>query len=406
MKVLYKKFSQIVTLENAFNKEGRNLLPEDLSILENSSIIVENGKIVWVGLDSELPKNHSFDETVHCTGKIVLPEFVDSHTHLLYAGDRSNEYFMRLSGATYEEIAKAGGGILSSQKAFSQINSDQLLQLAHQRIVRMNSYGVGSIEIKSGYGLTHDLELMAMQTLKKIKDKLFPSTNIITTYMAAHAVPKSFSSSKEYLLTVVLPLMKIVKDQNLADFVDIFHEQNYFTAEDVQLLFEEAQKLLINRRIHADEFNDNAGGSLAAKYQCFSADHLLAISDSSIDALSQSKTVATLLPGTGFFLGKPQARARDILDGGCRVAIATDFNPGSCHFDNLFSLACWAAPTYKMNPAELISSITLNAAYSLNLREQGAIIEGMNSRLAVFNCNSLAQLIYDWGINHFDYFIR
>jgi len=406
MKVLYKKFSQIVTLTDALKKEGRNLLPSDLSILENASLITEDGKIIWVGLDADLPKSHKFDETVYCSGKIVLPEFVDSHTHLLFAGDRSNEYFMRLSGASYEEIAKAGGGILSSQKAFSEANPEQLYQLALNRIARMNSYGVGSVEIKSGYGLTHDLELMAMQTLKKIKSKVSPNTNILSTYMAAHAVPKSFSSSKEYLQSVVIPLMKVVKDQDLADFVDIFHELNYFTDEDVDLLFKESQKFKLGRRIHADEFNDNSGGSIAAKNHCFSADHLLAISDSSIASLADSETVATLLPGTGFFLGKPQARARAILDGGCRVAIATDYNPGSCHFDNLFSLACWAAPTYKMNPAELIASITLNPAHSLNLRDQGAITIGMKSRLAVFNCNSLAQLIYDWGINHFDYFIR
>lgn len=406
MKTLYNNFSQIVTLKSAHLKQGRHLVADDLSIIENGSLVVEAGKIIWVGSDSELPHFDDLAETVICSGKTLLPEFVDCHTHLLFAGDRSNEYFMRLSGATYEEIANAGGGILSSQHAFSKANPDQLFSLAIQRIKRMNSYGVGSIEIKSGYGLTHDLELMAMKQLRRIKDTLSSQTNISTTYMAAHAVPKNFKDSADYMDKVVLPLLNEVHAMGLADFVDIFHERNYFTKDDVVSLFKKATELGLKKRIHADEFNDNDGGTLATQNLCHSADHLLTTSDTSIKNLANSDTVATLLPGTGFFLGKPQARARAILDGGCRVAIATDFNPGSCHFDNLFSLACWAAPTYKMNPAELISSITLNAAHSLDLRNQGAIISGMNSRLAVFNCNSLAQLIYDWGINHFDYFIR
>lgn len=404
MRSVYRNFAQVITLNEAHRKDGRNLNVNDLSIIENASIIVEDSKILWVGRDSELVSKDG-DKVVQCHGKIVLPEFVDSHTHLLYAGDRSQEYLMRLNGAQYEEIAKAGGGILNSQKAFGESSEDNLIQLCYERINRIKSYGVGTIEIKSGYGLSFDLEYKAMKVLEKVRAK-FKDISICRTFMAAHAVPKIYQSSADYMEKVVLPLFDKVAQEGLADFVDIFHENGYFDKSDVENLFHRALKLNINRRIHADEFNDNGGGLLATQFNCHSADHLLATSDESISALAKSSTVATLLPGTGFFLGKKQSRARDMLDQGCKIAIASDYNPGSCHFDNLFSIACFSAPTLKFNPCELIAAITLNPAHSLGLENQGAIVPGLEARLSVFNCQSLAHLIYDWGINHFDFFIR
>lgn len=404
MRKVYRSFSQAITLKGALKKDGRHLVQEDLGIIENATIIIENGKISFIGSDSAYVSQPT-DKVTFCDGKIVLPEFVDSHTHLLYAGNRSNEYLMRLNGAQYEEIAKAGGGILSSQKAFAKASDSELLDLCIERLNRISSYGVGTVEIKTGYGLEFDQEFRAMKIIDQLS-KNHSLVKVIRTYMAAHAVPKTYSSSSEFMDKVVLLLLDEVHRLKLADFVDIFHESGYFTEHDVERLFSKAQSLGISRRIHADEFNDNRGAIIAHNYSCHSADHLLCTSDESINTLAKSKTVATLLPGTGFFLGKKQSRAREMLNAGVKVAIASDYNPGSCHFDNLFQIACFSAPTLKFNPCELICAITLNSSHSLGLVNQGAIEVGLDARLAVFSCKTLSDLIYDWGKNHFDYYIR
>ncbi|MBY0415232.1 MAG: amidohydrolase family protein, partial [Bdellovibrionales bacterium] len=261
------------------------------------------------------------------------------------------------------------------------------------------SYGVGTIEIKSGYGLNFEKEYEISHIIHDLKNIVRPDVQIINTFMAAHAVPKNYSSSYDYMKEVVLPLLDRMAEENIIDCVDIFHEQNYFSDEDVVSLFERAQRLNIPVKMHADEFNDNKGAILATKYQALSADHLLATGEDGIKALSDSSTVATLLPGTGLFLGKKQANARAFLDAGVKVAIASDFNPGSCHCDNLIMIASLAAPIYKMNMAELWCAITLNAAHALNLKNQGALIPGLLPRLSIFNTDSLDRVTYNWGKN-------
>lgn len=398
---IYRNFSEVATLSGAHQKDGRRISHEDLGLLKNASIVFDSDNILWVGPDNKIPDDYlekDFPE-IDVSGKVCVPEIVDSHTHLVFGGDRAHEYSMRLNGASYEEIAAAGGGILNSMKGTGALSRVELLKTAHQRVKTIKSYGVGTIEVKSGYGLTFEKEYELSHVIHDLKNLARPDVQIINTFMAAHAVPKDFSSSYEYMRDVVLPLLDKLGEEQILDCVDIFHEQNYFSNDDVVALFERAKRWNINVKIHADEFNDNKGAVLGAKYEALSADHLLRTTEDGIEALASSNTVATLLPGTGLFLGKPQARARAFLDSGAKVAIASDYNPGSCHCDNLVLLASIAAPMYKMSQAELWTAITLNAAHALGLKNQGAIVPGLKPRFSIFNTNSIDRITYNWGKN-------
>ena len=391
MKV-YKNISELITLKGVHQKDGRNLIPEDLSSIKNATIVFDE-YIQWLGKNEELPKeftNLPFEDFSH---KILLPEIIDSHTHLIFAGNRSHEYRARLDGADYEEIAKMGGGILSSSRATNEIKSDELLKLCRNRIEKIHSYGVGTIEIKSGYGLNYEKEKELTLLIDQLKKEFHPKIQIINTFLAAHAIPEN-TTSNDYISQVVIPLMEELKD--VIDIVDIFHERGYFEESHVSSLFQKAKSLNLNIKSHADEFYDNNGASLASSFNALSCDHLLKISNQGIKDLSNSNTVATLLPGTAFFLGKALAPARSILDAGVKVAMASDYNPGSNHWDNLIQIAKMSAPSLKMNTAELIASITYNAASSLNLKNQGHLKIGTKARFTEFNYKSLNEFLYNW----------
>ncbi len=398
---IFRNFSEVATLAGAYQKDGRRVSVEDLGLLKNASIVFDAEKIHWIGPDNQIPDDYLEKDypEIDVTGKVCVPEIVDSHTHLVFGGDRAHEYSMRLNGASYEEIAAAGGGILNSMKGTNALSRVELLKSAHQRVKAIKAYGVGAIEVKSGYGLTFEKEYELSHVIHDLKNLARPDVQIINTFMAAHAVPKNFATSYDYMRDVVLPLLDKLGEEQILDCVDIFHEQNYFSNDDVVALFERARRWNINVKIHADEFNDNKGAVLAAKYEALSADHLLRTTEDGIAALAASKTVATLLPGTGLFLGKPQANARALLDGGAKVAIASDFNPGSCHCDNLIMIASIAAPMYKMNQAELWTAITLNASHAVGLKNQGALIPGFKPRFSVFNTDSIDRITYNWGKN-------
>ncbi len=398
---IFRNFSEIATLAGAHHKDGRRLNHEDLGLIKNASIVFDQERILWVGEDKHLPDDILEKEypEINMTGKTCLPEIVDSHTHLVFGGDRAKEYSMRLNGATYEEIANAGGGILNSMLGTQALSRSELLKLANARAKTIKAYGIGTIEVKSGYGLTFEKEYELAHIIHDLKNILRPDIQIINTFMAAHAVPKTFASSYEYMKEVVLPLLDKLGEEKILDCVDIFHEKNYFSDEDVVSLFERAKRHNLNVKIHADEFNDNNGAVLATNFNALSADHLLATGPLGIEALAKSQTVATLLPGTGLFLGKPQANARAMLDSGVKVAIASDFNPGSCHCDNLILLASLSAPIYKMSQSELWCAITLNAAHALGLHSQGAIVVDLKPRFSIFNTDSIDRITYNWGKN-------
>jgi imidazolonepropionase len=393
----FKNISCLATLEPAHKKDGRNLDKDDIGILENGAIVFNENEILWVGVTSDLPSEYSNAKSFDLQGKTLTPELVDSHTHLIFGGNRAFEYSMRLNGESYEAIASAGGGILSTMKHTNNSSKEDLKQTAKERIERIHSYGVGTIEIKSGYGLNFEKEYELSKTIHELKTELGPEIQIINTFLAAHAVPKEYTSSSDYLDEVVLPLMDKLANEGIIDCVDIFQEPGYFTAEDTKKLFKKAQMLNINRKSHADEFKETDGAAIACSFNALSTDHLLDTSDKGIKALASSSTVANFLPGTAFFLGKPQVNARKFLDAGCKVGIASDYNPGSCHWDNVLQVASMSAPQYKMNQTELWASITLNASHALGLKNQGSIKVGLKPRFSLFNCESIDEITYNWG---------
>ncbi len=399
MNKVYLHINEVLTLEGAVHKDGRKLLPVDLALVQDGAVVVEGDTIVWVGETLALPTKYQNYERHILTGHVLTPELVDSHTHIVFGGDRAKEYADRLNGVSYEDIRKRGGGILLTMNKTNQASTHDLFETACRRIERLCSYGVGAIEIKSGYGLNLVKERELSQIICRLKKHFEPRVRIFNTYLAAHDVPGEFSSSSDYMEKVVLPLLEELAKDKVIDAVDIFHEKNYFTADDTKKLFAKAKALGIPRKIHADELNDNGGAALAVDFESLSADHLLKVSSEGIAKLASSKTVAILLPGTAFFLGKPLAPARAMLDAGVKVAIASDFNPGSCHCDNLLLIGSLAAPQMKLNQAELWAGMTLNAAHALGYKDQGAIIPGMKARFALFQTESLSHITYYWGKN-------
>jgi imidazolonepropionase len=395
----FNNISQLVTLAGVHNKDGRKLAEDDLSIIEDGAILFDHDEIVWVGKTKEVPGEYK-DFNFKCgKGLTITPEVVDSHTHLVFGGNRAREYSMRLNGADYQKIAEAGGGILSTMKQTNESSAEELFHLAKDRVERICSYGVGTIEVKTGYGLNIDKEIECAKVIKRLKEHFTPSVNIVSTFMPAHAIPKGFSNGQEYLRDVVYPAFERALKLDLFDCADIFFEEGYFNKNDTEEFFKYCQKNSIPIKVHADEFNDNGGAILACEYNAISCDHLLRTGSDGIRALSQSKTVATILPGTGFFLGKPQANARDLLDNGAKLAMASDYNPGSCHCDNLLMIAAIAAPTLKITLVELWASITYNAAHALNLTNQGAIVPGMKPRFSFFQVPQVDEITYNWGRN-------
>jgi imidazolonepropionase len=391
--------SEILTLRSAHSKDGRKLLPSDMDLITDGAIVFDEHKILWVGKTSDLPEEYKDISSSTLNGHVLTPELIDSHTHIVFGGDRAQEYADRLNGIPYEDIAKRGGGILFTMSETLKATSEELFETARERIQRIFSYGIGTIEIKSGYGLSYEKEKDLSLVIDRLKKHFSPQIQIFNTYLAAHDVPKSFGSSKEYLDKVVIPLLKELAPLKIIDAVDIFHEKNYFSADDTTLLFKTAEALGIARKIHADELNTNGGAEIASNLKALSADHLLKISDEGISLLAKSQTVATLLPGTAFFLGKPLAPARKMLDAGVKVAMASDYNPGSCHCDNLLLIASMSAAQLKMNQAEIWTSMTLNAAHALGLGDQGALVVGMKPRFSLFKAESLSHITYNWGKN-------
>jgi imidazolonepropionase len=396
-----KNIGSVITLLSAYKKDGRNLKPNDCDLDKNISIICSQDSIEYVGTDQnsiEMYKDR-IELTVNLREYSVTPEVVDSHTHLVFGGNRSDEYVKRLNGISYQDIAKQGGGINHTSTHTNDLSAEQLFRESVMKIEQIYQYGVGTIEIKSGYGLNVEKEIELSKIIERLKKHFAPRVQILNTFMAAHAIPANYQTSDQYMKEVCIPALKEVSKLGIIDFVDIFHENGYFSAENVKELNSVCHQLGLNMRVHADEFCDNNGAEIAADLKFFSADHLLAISDMGVKALANSSTVATLLPGTGYFLGKKQAPARKLLDAGCKVAIASDFNPGSCHIDNLILLSNIAAPNYKLNQAELWSSITLNAAHSLGLKKQGAIIKGLAPRFSFFKTPDINEVTYSWTKN-------
>lgn len=387
-------FKQIITLNNLPLK-GK-LQDESLEIISNGGIFTENGIIRKVGDFDSLKQQFPDSEIDFIKGEqIAIPAFVDAHTHICFGGNRANDFAMRNAGKTYLEIAESGGGIWSSVQHTRQASEDDLVNGILERVNVLLNQGITTIEIKSGYGLNADEELKMLCAIRKAQGKT--KATLVPTCLAAHLKPRDFEgTSEEYLNYILKEILPKVKEENLANRVDIFIEKSAFQLEESKNFLVKAKELGFQIIVHADQFT--AGSSrIAVEVGAKSADHLEATIDEDIEFLANSNTVAIALPGASLGLGEPFSPARKILDKGGILAIATDWNPGSAPMGNLVTQASILATYQKLTTAEVLAAITFRAAYALDLEDRGILAEGKKADFITYETDNFQNILYHQG---------
>ena len=373
---------------------------DTLPSINNAYLLIENGKISDFGKMSEISKIDNV-ETIDAKNKIVLPCWCDSHTHSVYTGNRSDEYLQRIKGVSYQEIANNGGGILKSSRQINSISEDELFFESKNRIEKLIKYGTGSLEIKTGYGLSYDGELKMLKVIKRLKESL--PIQIKSTFLGAHAIPKNYKKEEYFRLVLDEMLPDFAKDE-LIDFVDIFCEKNYFSTEDTKILCNKASELGIASKIHVNQFNSIGGVKVAVDCGALSVDHLEVINKSDINVLKQSKTIPVLLPGCSFFLGIEYADAKTLLSNEIPFAIASDYNPGSSPSGNMNFILSLACNKLKLTTEQAINAATINGAYAMGLSHKtGSITKGKIANVVITSeIESINDLPYFYGDNLVD----
>jgi len=354
----------------------------------NTSLLIEKDRIVAIG-------SGDGEKTIDCKGKLLTPGFVDSHTHPIFVDLRSEEHRLRLSGTTYEEIAENGGGIVSSVESVRTATIDQLYEKSISRIERFIALGTTTIEAKSGYGLDTESELKSLKVIEKISNNNI--IDIVPTFMGAHAFPKDFLENKEAFVRLICEeMIPAVHEQGIAEFIDVFCEEGYFSIEQSRKIIEIGKSFGLKPRIHADEFNNFGASTLAGEIGSFSADHLMKIDNNGIKSLKENNVIATLLPGTTFFLNKSAyAPARKLIDSGVTVSLATDFNPGSCHIQSMPFIITLAVMNMSMSIEEAFLGATINGAKALGLdSEIGSIEIGKKADIILWDISNLFDIPY------------
>jgi imidazolonepropionase len=375
----------------------------------NGSLVLRDGVIDWLGPAVEMPAALSSDPDttwIDARGKVVLPGFIDSHTHLLFAGSRVDEFEQRLRGLSYREITAQGGGILSTVQRVRQASKEELKDLARPRLRRLLQFGVTTVEVKSGYGLTPRDEIKSLEAIAELNAEGL--WELVPTFLGAHAVPPEYRTNREgYLRSLCEEMLPEVARQGLAEFCDVFCENGVFSVAESRRILNRARDLGLRLKLHADELSPLGGAELAAEVGAVSADHLLCITEKGIDALAASGTVATLLPGTAFFLGVEYAPARPLIERGVRVALASDCNPGTCMTENLPLLGSMACTRMGMLPGEVVTALTLHAAAALGRSERlGSLTPGKQADVIVCNVADYREIFYHFGINHVERVIK
>ena len=373
---------------------------DTLPSINNAYLLIENGKISEFGKMSEISKIDNV-ETIDAKNKIVLPCWCDSHTHSVYTGNRSDEYLQRIKGVSYQEIANNGGGILKSSRQINSISEDELFFESKNRIEKLIKYGTGSLEIKTGYGLSYDGELKMLKVIKRLKESL--PIQIKSTFLGAHAIPKNYKKEEYFRLVLDKMLPDFAKDE-LIDFVDIFCEKNYFSTEDTKILCNKASELGIASKIHVNQFNSIGGVKVAVDCGALTVDHLEVINKSDINILKQSKTMPVLLPGCSFFLGIEYADAKTLLSNEIPFAIASDYNPGSSPSGNMNFILSLACNKLKLTTEQAINAATINGAYAMGLSHKtGSITKGKIANVVITSeIESINDLPYFYGDNLVD----
>lgn len=399
MQTLFKNIKELVQVRE---KPVKMLKGEEMKILptiKNAFLLVENGIIKDFGEMKDAPIEED-KKLIDASNRIIMPTWVDSHTHIVYAGNREEEFVDRINGLSYEEIANRGGGILNSAKRLQNTSEDVLYEQSRKRLEEVVLLGTGAIEIKSGYGLNKETELKMLRVIKRLKEN-YP-LEIKATFLGVHALPKEYKNNKQgYLDLVVNEIMPVVASQNLADYIDVFCETGYFDVSDTAYILEAGKKYGLKPKIHVNQFTAIGGVELGVKHQALSVDHLEVLTDNDIKNLKNSDTMPVALPSCSFFLSIPYTPARKIIDNGLPLALATDYNPGSTPSGNMNFVVATACIKMKMTPEEAINAATVNAAYAMDLSNKiGSITKGKKANLILTKpIYSYTSIPYHFGMN-------
>lgn len=395
MKLLLQNANQIVTFCGNQQLKGKDM--SKLTVYQNSSLLIENGVIA--GIFSQYDKLPDGIKTIDCSGKTITPAFTDCHTHFVFGGYREEEFNMRLKGATYMEIMQKGGGIVSTVAATRSLSLDELYAQGYKRAVNAIKLGITTLEGKSGYGLDVDTELKQLEVMRKLDQQL--PIDIIPTYMGAHATPKEFSCADEYVDFIVNVALDKIAESGLAQYCDVFCEQNVFDLAQSEKILTAAKQKNFKLKIHAEEITPLGGSILAARLNATSCEHLLHISDGGIKALSNSDTVAVLLPATAFSLKEPFAPARKLIDEGVAVALASDLNPGSCYTQSIPLIIALACMYMGMTVEEALCALTLNACAAVDLaHKKGTLEKGKIADVVIHDIPSYKFLSYNFATSN------
>lgn len=394
--LLLTNIKGLVQVRSASEKKVAGADMASLPVISNAFVSVINGSIASVGTMEELPSSVTAKQKIDCTNRFVFPSFVDSHTHLVFAASREEEFVMKIKGASYQQIAASGGGILNSARKLQALSEEELFERSLKRAWEIIGSGTGAVEIKSGYGLTVKDEVKMLRVAKRIA-KETPLT-VKTTFLGAHAVPAETTKEK-YIQVIVNEMIPAVAEEKLADYIDVFCEQGFFTTDETELIVEAGKKAGMKPRIHANQLYNSGGVQVGVKTKALSVDHLENIGDAEIELLKNSDVMPTALPGAAFFLNLPFPPARKMIEAGLPLAIASDYNPGSAPSGNMSLMLSLACIRMKLTPEEAINAATLNTAYALELSEtHGSVAVGKVGNLFITKpMPSYAFLPYSFG---------
>lgn len=399
-----KNATELITLSPSFKDES------GLGVIQNGAIAIRGEKVLWVGRIDQLSKEVSLTPAVKeidATGKVVMPGLIDSHTHLVFAGSRENEFEMRIQGLSYLEIAERGGGILSTVEATRKASLEELLSLGKKRLDRMLSKGVTTIEAKSGYGLSLKDEMKILKVMRELKEA--HPVGIVPTFLGAHTIPREFRNNRSrYVEIVIKEMIPQIAQEGLAEFCDVFCEERAFTLEESREILETGKRYGLKPKIHADQLTPGKGAELAAEVGAISAEHLEYISPGGIERMAEKGVIAVLLPGASFFLSMAKLPpAREMIQKGVNVALATDMNPGSSMTESLPLIMTMGCTMLKMTPGEVIKATTINAAKSIGRENEiGSLDVGKKADVIVLDIPNYKYLPYHFGVDHVEWVIK
>jgi len=394
--LLITHIKQLINARRRMPELLRGTAMMDLPILENAWLLIEGETIKDFGTMENCPERA--DQRIDASGKTVLPSWVDSHTHLVYAHSREGEFVDRINGLTYKEIAEKGGGILNSARKLQESSEEALFEQALRRLKEVQSTGTGAIEIKSGYGLTLESEIKILKVVRRLREQ--SSMVIKATFLGAHALPRRYKDRREdYIQLVTNEMLPMIAQEGLADYIDVFCEAGFFSVAEAETIMEAGSRYGLKAKIHTNQFNCMGGIQAAVRHQAISVDHLEVVNDEEIQCLLGSKTIPALLPSAPFFLNDHYPPARKMIDAGLPVALASDFNPGTTPSGNIPFVISLACIKMKMRPEEAINAATVNGAYALELGQtHGSICPGKPANVLITHpMPSIAYLPYSFG---------